>query len=882
MTCESCAGGEVHRHAYNPNRAIDDITVDEDGTVLFVKPLKPSEMCIHELRNVVIELEAGYEQPDNVTPMVWNPDTCRLEPGCWPSSSIIEWDSTQTLEPPTEDDDGNVYCEISCDQGTTFAFRDAQTDCLTHICFGGEMVCLPEGSEAEEPGTPVDQVCYDVSSWSFPASYGGGPGDWFIFGNDYNNAGCTSGTNQFPFQSKEFSCWDDFGGDDGPDSGWNSLTWESPDPYQSSPMIAEAVENISHGCARPAFRMDPNFPVGTTGPITWSFNFTLTSGATRFAAYDKISGNQIPVTIVSAPTQPSGSSMVVENGPNGPQVYTFAAATGNYVLQFSPQSGVQLENICFLIWNLAGVGEPERVDTVSVTASPSTTTCCLQWSSISDLINWMNGTDPIAQGWSLVDGKICQTVASGVGVNYGELSSCDDSSNPTVTQTTSTGGGGGTTTVLPCQTTAPNGRTGDRSGIYIDDCSCIDASPWDPNGTETLAQWLTATYPPSGFLEYWRAPVCGPDGVTNWIMSGTSWGQTDCCEDVVVEPDLFRACELLPDSAFEYSVRADNPLSWNDSRPTGSQLLAVDRFNANVGCGNHVNIFGDPNLCWTGNQIDGPLVMDNGETRVLWPDVYNGVPVIGGQYQFRNDANYMPPPADFGHGSIDPTRAHRLFFDGNRWGYSYIADEIRTGPGADQWEHVFTFVVAPWMFASDPTTFGLDMHAPLGEAGTGAVVGSISNGQFGFFSQYSPTAITPGINANSQTTNIPLGSFNLPPVGTWVTVASDGIIDPTGGGYFNATYSTDGGECAQFVNHGTDYGFYYSDSALTGQFYSIVQQYDFHQFPTATSPNWDDTFGNVRRTFWGGWGLTLNNGTTDLDRVCEHGRALMQSELCEV
>jgi hypothetical protein len=274
--------------------------------------------------------------------------------------------------------------------------------------------------------------------------------------------------------------------------------------------------------------------------------------------------------------------------------------------------------------------------------------------------------------------------------------------------------------------------------------------------------------------------------------------------------------------------------------------------------------------------------MDNGEVRVLWPDVYNGVPVIGGQYQFRNDANYMPPPADFGHGSIDPTKAHRLFFDGNRWGYSYIADEIRTGPGGDQWEHVFSFVVEPWMFASDPTTFGLDMHAPLGESGTGAVVGSISNGQFGFFSQYSPTAITPGVNANSQTTNIPLGSFNLPPVGTEVSISSEGIIDPSGGGYFKANYSTGGGECAEFANHGANYGFYYSDPVLTGQFYSIVQQYDFHQFPTATSPNWDDTYGNVRKTFWHGWGMTINNPSTDTDSICEHGRALMESELCEV
>lgn len=576
--CPNCPGGENHRHEYNPNPAIREIQLTEEGVWLIPRPVYPEEICVDDLKNLTTQLAVDESPNADGLPMVWNPERCRLEPGCWPDSIKVEWDSTETLEPPATDEDGNSYCQMSCGTGQVVAYEDLATGCISHLCVGGEIICLPKS--IEEEGTPIDIVCYDVGSWDFPASYGGSGGDWLIFGDDYNNRACSPGPSQFAFLDKEFACWGDFGGSPGPDDGWNSLGWESPDPFEADPMIARAVDTTSHGCGRPAFRMDARFPVGTTGPITWSFNFVETSGATTFAAYDKISGDQLPVSILS---EPVGSNAQVVNGPNGQQVFTNSTATGNYVLGFTPPPGVLLENVAFLIWNLAGVGgDPERVDTIALTAVPNTEDCCYTWNSVSDLVNWMNSTDPIQRAWTLNGTEICQSVGSGVGQNYGQLSSCSFSSPPSISSGTSTGGvGNGCPT---CVTASQDPDTGEitinqNPGPTIKFTPGSTTEPCDP-GRILPGDWPIDSRPST----FSRSP--GPGGVVYDVRPGDD-----------SEPDFYSAL-------FAMGTTGGNGINFllgrheGEYRVRGGELVGGGSAPSGV-AGNHNYITGE-----LGHEID--------------------------------------------------------------------------------------------------------------------------------------------------------------------------------------------------------------------------------------------------------------------------------------
>lgn len=946
---DDCPGGSNHRHAYNTNPLITEITVDADGTVLFPRPVRPEDICIQDLRNVFAQVtDPGYVPDPSLPPFVWDEVNCAMVPGSWPCPTAIDWDSTIGPEPLEGLVDPSIDATTVCDcaDGSTVVFREVGADCITHICVGGEILCI--NPLTGDPSGTVDEVCYDLSGWTFPATYGGGGGQWQVFGNDYMSEPCSETPTQFAAISKEYACWSDYGGNPGPSNGWNSLAWQQPDlvnPTDFSVVSATGSPAESHPCSRPAFRLDPGFPVGTSGPFSWTMNFAAASGGIRLAAYDRISGNQLPVNISSAPP---GSTMVTETGTNGPQAFALSTVSGSYTLDFTPTAGMQLENISLLAWNMGGNnGTTETVTTLTISALPQAGSCCKQWGSLNAVAGWLTANDPNGAIWGVEANSVCTQISPGVGAVYGTFGSCEDTATPSVTEASSATGGGcpncvlvtqdsttgditinqsvgeditfntsGSGSACPvcttfsynsqtgvlsltstpgstaqvgttgCHETASNGRTGEQSGVFIDDCGCLDASAWGAASNVTLTEFLTSNYPPSGFPDFWRVPVCDAQGSTElYTVLDGAWRRISFEEGTTTVVGA-RSCELLPTSEATIIMDPSDRSTWDPSQAAAGdfQLVAIDRFNAGDSVGTHVDTFGDPNISILADgTIPSPFTMDDGETRILYPDSvvgpFGSMPIIGAQYQFDPASLYNPPPAGSGHGEVDPTRSHRTFFDAHRIQYSYLQQQVRSGPNCDSFKFSFTFQSKSWMFEPDGTGYGLDLNVPIGESGSGAIIGNISNGQYGFLSQYSPSPITPGINVNNVTNNISLGTFNLPSPGNWVTVGLEACVDPTGGGSFAAQYSINGAAPVSFeAAVGSNFGYYFTDNTLNGQFYFTVQAKDQHEFPSATTPNW--TGPTTRDHAWVGWYLTQASSRTLAD-VMEHGRATLLSNLCE-
>ena len=412
--CDSCGGGDRNIHTTNTDPTVDSVTT-VGNVVAHPKPGRPWDWCIQQIGNVdvtdLVDASTGDYQL-----MVWDPESCQMRVAEFPCDEWQPWDNTAAAAPTT--------CG-ECVAGRTIYYRETNTDCLTHICVNGQLLEVCGGVN----GDCIDKVCYDVAGW-FPASFGGGSGFWSIYGLNEMDAPCADGPQSFhPPATSEFACWDDFGGSTGPVDGWNSLTWEDDIVNPGTETIG--ATDTSHGCARPAFRVDPNFPIGSSGPLTWELFFSDPSGQTTFAAYDTVSGQQLPVTVLVEPGN-SAAQLQIVNGPNGSQVQTLGAIPGQYLFEFSLPSGVAAENVEFLAWNMGATGSTERFSTVDSTAIVSTATCCNEWQSINQLAAWMTQNDPLGAVWFVDGTSVCTVVTSGVGQNYGALASCDDQTNPTV------------------------------------------------------------------------------------------------------------------------------------------------------------------------------------------------------------------------------------------------------------------------------------------------------------------------------------------------------------------------------------------------------------------------------------------------------------------
>jgi hypothetical protein len=558
MDCPSCGGGEAP--VFEIAKLWSQLEVqEEDNRVILPRPLRPENICFEKLNNVDLDPDNPVDLSDTSKPVFWDftedgdgKIACSVKVGKWPCPVVVETWTVETEPEPTASD-----CD--CDNGQITMYQEETTGWLTHFCVDGVLYALPVGGGGGviDPGVPMDQVCYDVSSWSFPVFYGGNGGSWDVYGTDVIDAPCSAGPASFTESNLRFACWGDSGSSIGPtaSNGWNSVNWQ-PDtgvaPQNASfPNAVHATES-SHGCIRPAFRFDPGFTAGTSGPFTWSFRLTDPGGTVRWGAYDTTTGQQIPVSIIS---QPAGGSAVVQNGPNGPHVYGPGALQGPYTLQFSLPSGVSADNIDFLFWNVGNSGnDREQIRTDEITGVPSVGNCCIEVPDIGALATLMNQEDSgSGAGWSVAGNSVCNTYASGVGINYGVLEMCGESASPAVETVTSGGGtvsgsgcpncvtivdnDDGTITAnqspalnvswsSPCGFVASGGATATISGGFFDACTPIDATAAGAD----LADWLNTNYPTSDFAPWWRQMVIGPDGGSAWVIvdvGGTlEWAKT--------------------------------------------------------------------------------------------------------------------------------------------------------------------------------------------------------------------------------------------------------------------------------------------------------------------------------------------------------------------
>lgn len=422
-------------HVYEVNADLSQEGVQREGNrVIIPRRYTANDITVQALNNVDLSLEATDRE--DVVALGWDPVACKVVPLKQPCPVVIDWDSTE-IESPAELPDFADNCS-ECNEDTgrhqMVSYRDvgAESECLTHVCINGELYCL--GATALPQNTEF--VCYDVSGWNFPVSYGGGQGQWDVFGNNEVDEVCADGSTTIVPVDLEFACWGDPGYYTSPANNaafgdWNDLPWATE---TISPPDEIRATSSSHGCARPAFRWDPNIPVGSTGDIAFTFELTEVSGQTSFAAYDIISGQNLE--IVGQPAQPSGPIQPVENTPFGEIYKTTNAPLGFYTITFRLAPGMQAENVRFLLWNMGGTGgDAEAIRRPTTTVNVPAETCCLDWNDSAEIAAWMVSKRP-GVVVSVAGDCICLEVGIGVGSNYGTLGHCDTADNVTPTVST--------------------------------------------------------------------------------------------------------------------------------------------------------------------------------------------------------------------------------------------------------------------------------------------------------------------------------------------------------------------------------------------------------------------------------------------------------------
>jgi len=542
MDCPTCAGAD--ETVYEVSTSFTPLEVQEiDNRIILPRPLRPENICFESLHNVNLDPDNPVDLSDTNAPLFWDftPDAngdiaCKIRLGSWPCPVVIEeWDVNAQPEP--------VAADCGCDAGQVKMYKEVTQGCVTHICVDGVLHCLA-GTGGVDEGMPADQVCYDTSTWTFPVSYGGTGSTWDVYGNDIIDAPCGTGPAEFTGSDLQFACWGDFGGSSGPSAsnGWNSLNWQ-PDagvaPQNVNFPAEVGATETSHGCIRPAFRFDPGFTSGTSGPFEWTINLTDGGGTVRWAAYDTVTGQQIPVTIVS---QPPGGTANVETGPHGQLVHAPGSVTGIYKFKFSLPFGVNADDVEFLAWNIGNSGnELEQFTNLEITGVPSVGNCCYELSDVGDLANYMNSTDiGSGSGWIVSGDVVCNTYAAGIGQNYGVIDLCGATASPQITSTTSGGGSGGSGCpncveavdngdgtgtanqssltnvdfVVPCGFTASSGDTATVSGVFFDACEAFDAT----SAVGDLDAWVNANLPVAGYPLWWRQPVIGPSGGSTFTL----------------------------------------------------------------------------------------------------------------------------------------------------------------------------------------------------------------------------------------------------------------------------------------------------------------------------------------------------------------------------
>jgi len=409
--------------------------------------------------------------------------------------------------------------------------------------------------------------------------------------------------------------------------------------------------------------------------------------------------------------------------------------------------------------------------------------------------------------------------------------------------------------VIPCGGTSGFDQDGDGISDASDNCPTI-----------ANANQLNTDYDSQG-------DVCDstPFGADNDNDGYTTHGPNpDPDDNDSCIPSGLASCSELTSSQLNIDVHPDNYNSWGPNRIEGQWIIGGDRFNPGFTAGNIIGLPVESN-----GTVRSPFTFQNGDDRVLYTESVGGVNALCTQYQFVNDGSYQSPPANGGQGYVNSPPSTPLFFDGSRGDLAFLNSTAQVGSGCTPFKGAFTFWGEDWHMGWDATTAIWEFHAPVAVPGTSPVGMAIQNGQLIVFSQYSSAPISPGSNVNGQTQAIILGSIPVQ-IGTWNTLVISGCVDPDASGYFKLWTIDANGESLE-IDYGSSYGYYFTDNSYNDDFYHMLKQYDFHQWPAATSPNWDDTYGNVRRQAWRSYSITYDPNVSEAD-IISHAKE--RAKLC--
>lgn len=410
--------------------------------------------------------------------------------------------------------------------------------------------------------------------------------------------------------------------------------------------------------------------------------------------------------------------------------------------------------------------------------------------------------------------------------------------------------------VMPCGTDS-NITDQDNDGIPNTSDNCPNTSNANQIDTDNDGQGDVCDASPNG-------EDADEDGYT------THGPNPDPDDNDPCVPSAEAICSELPSSQLTIDINPDDINTWGPNRSEGQWIVGGDRFNPGASTG---NIFG---LSFQSNgTVRSPFTFQNGDDRVLYTDMVGGVNALCTQYQFVNDGSYQAPPANGGQGYVNSPPSTPLFFDGSRGDLSFLNSTMRVGPGCTPFNGAFTFWGEDWHMASDATTAVWEFHAPVGTSGTSPVGMSIQNGQLTVFGRYSSTPVNPAININNQTQQQILGSVPIN-IGNWNTVGISGCVDPDGAGYFRLWTADEQGYSVA-IDYGNGFGYYLTDASQNDDFYHQLKQYDFHQYPAATAPNWDDSYGNVRRMSWRSFSISSDPNVSEADM---YAHSLSRADLC--
>ena len=307
---------------------------------------------------------------------------------------------------------------------------------ITHVAICGQWMRVG-GATVAAPIGDTERVCYPVSGWSFPASFGGECDSWIVDGDNLAQDDCAPMPVSFCPDSSLQSPYGT-GGQNSPSNGWDSLTW-SPGPPETTGCAARISHTTDGDRTANRWIFSGVIPAGTTAFgdfVQYSFDYLIGNGTVLAGIYDPASDSMLNVASWSAP---SGAIVSLEAGGTELRSHTNDPADiqGTYTIAVNA-AGFVLEDLELLVWQVGDSGnDPEEFGNPDVSFQANVDEGCFSWQSTNGLASWMNSNTPdgIQAAWFVDgDGNVCADIPIGTGTLFGILGSCDgQSANPIVT-----------------------------------------------------------------------------------------------------------------------------------------------------------------------------------------------------------------------------------------------------------------------------------------------------------------------------------------------------------------------------------------------------------------------------------------------------------------